>query len=123
MTVSKSKPAVKTPQFPVDIHIRTEQKVDALTKLVQALTRKVNAIMADLDQVKADEDAEAAAITGLSAAVTSLIATINSLKTALAGAPLSADNQAKVDAIFAEAETNKVAAQAALTAAQAAPTS
>jgi uncharacterized protein YoxC len=106
-------------QQQLDIHVRTEQKVDALTKLVKTLIQKVNIIMADLDQVKSDEDAEAAAISGLSTAVTALIGTINSLKDQLAKLPLSVADQAKVDAIFAEAESNKVAAQAALSAAQA----
>lgn len=102
----------------IDIRIRTEQKFDALIKLMQTLTRKVNQIMANLDEVKVDEDATATAITGLAAATMTLISTINSLKTQLATLPLSAADQIKVDAIFAEAETNKVAAQDALIAAQ-----
>lgn len=104
-------------QQQVDIHVRTEQKIDALTKLVQTLTHKVNQIMADLDKVKADEDAEGTAIAGLATAVTSLISTINSLKAIIAAQPLSAENQAKVDALDTEIQTNVVAAQAALAAA------
>ncbi len=103
----------------LDIHIRTEQKIDALTKLVQTLTVKVNKIMSDLDKVKADEDAEGSAIAGLATAVTTLIATINSLKAIIAAQPLSTDNQAKVDALDTEIQTNVAAAQAALTAANA----
>ncbi len=105
-------------QQQVDIHVRTEQKIDALTKLVQTLTKKVNIIMADLDKVKADEDSEGSAIASLATAVTTLIGTINSLKAIIASAPLSAENQAKVDALDTEIQTNVAAAQAALAAAQ-----
>lgn len=101
-----------------DIHIRTEKKIDALTKLVQTLIRKVNLIMSDLDQIKADEDAEGAAIATLASALTKLIGSVTDLKAQLAAALSSTTIppavQTKIDAVFAEAEVNKAAAQAAV---------
>lgn len=104
-------------QHPVDIHVRTEQKVDALSAMLRSVLHKLETIMADLDKVKADEDTEGADITALATAVTTLIGTVNSLKAIIAAQTLSPADQAKVDALDTEIQTNVAAAQAALTAA------
>ncbi len=68
---------------------------------------------ATLDDVLADIQAEKTAIAGLSDLISGLK---QQLADALANANLSPENQAKVDAIFAEAEARKAELAAALAA-------
>lgn len=75
--------------------------------------RKVDEIMATLDDILADVTAEKTAISGLADLITGLK---KQLTDALSGAVLLPAVQAKVDAIFAEAEARKAELAAALAA-------
>lgn len=85
---------------------RIEAKLDALTKESKMQDET-------LDQVLADVQAESTVEDGLITLTTSIKAELNK---ALAGSGLSADDQAKVDAIFTAIESNKAKVAAAVTA-------
>lgn len=99
----------------IDVHIHQAGGEDlhkikeSLTKLIQQGVR----IMATLDDVLKDVTEEKTDIAGLSTFIQGLK---QQLADALSGANLPAPVQAKVDAIFAAAESNKADIAAALAA-------
>src|SRR5438105_15488275 len=95
------------------IHCADEQKFADILTLLRAISAQGVKIMATLDQIAADITAETSAIDSLSALIAGLK---QQLADALAGTTLPPAVQAKVDAIFADAETNKAKLAAALTA-------
>jgi hypothetical protein len=91
----------------------TNEKLDAILKLLrESKTREVG-IMATLEQVLADVTEETTLIGSLSTLTAGLKAQLDDV---LAGINLPPVVQAKVDAIFAAAEANKAAVAAAITA-------
>ena len=99
----------------MDMHFYVQNdpnpRLDRILKLLEQ-------IMATLDQVLADVTAETSSIAGLSDLIKGLK---QQLADALAGITLPPATQAKVDAIFAAAETNKQAIADALAANVVAP--
>ena len=83
----------------VFVHNDASDRLDRILKLLEQ-------IMATLDQVLADVTAETTAIAGVSDLIKGLK---QQLADALSGTTLPPATQAKVDAIFAAAETNKQA--------------
>lgn len=87
-----------------------ERKVDHILNALEIIGVK---IMASLEDVLADVTEEKSQIAGLSTLISGLK---QQLADALAGTTLPPDVQAKVDAIFAAAESNKADLAAALSA-------
>lgn len=86
-------------------------------RILHKLTEMETRIMATLSDVLADEQAEGGEITQLVDAYNAQTATIADLQAqiaSLAPGTLTADQQAQIDATFAQAETNKAAISAVL---------
>jgi hypothetical protein len=88
-----------------DIHHHYDTVLlERIVDLLGTVITQQESIMATLDQVLADVTDESTAIDGISALLAGLK---QQLADALAGTTLPPPIQAKVDAIFAQAETNK----------------
>jgi phage shock protein A len=85
---------------------RIEQKLDAANKSMEKIMATLDQVLADVTQETTDLDSIAALIAGLK----------QQIADALSGATLPPDVQAKVDSVFATAETNKGKIAAALAA-------
>lgn len=79
---------------------------------INNLNRKADKIMATLDQVVQDVSDESTLIDSVSVLITGLK---QQIADALSGATLPPDVQAKVDAVFSTAESNKAKLSSALT--------
>lgn len=101
----------------IDLHHHVHLDPDLNRKLDHILANQEK-IMATLDDILADVTAESTDIAGISTLIAGLK---QQLADALAGTTLPPATQAKVDAIFAQAEKNKADIAAAL-AANTAPT-
>lgn len=104
----------------MDIHVYFHGSGDEIPPWAAGLIGQMNLmlknqekIMATLDEVLADVTAETTKIDSLSVLFAGLE---QQLKDALAGTTLSPATQAKVDAVFAAAETNKGKIDAAIAA-------
>ncbi len=84
-----------------------------LTYHLIVLTQKVCELMATIDQIAIDVTAQKTSIGSLSTLITGLK---QQIADALSGATLPPTVQAKVDAVFADLETNNAALNAALAA-------
>lgn len=112
----------KCPDLPNE---ELEEIESALGRLSEKLDNMENTIMATLADLLADEQAEGGEITQLVDAFNAQTATIADLQAqiaALAPGTLTADQQASIDATFAQAEQNKAAVAAVLPAPAPAPT-
>lgn len=87
----------------------TERALQDIREVLHSIRKNQEKMMATLDQVLADVEDEKTVIA-------SLVTFIQGLQTQIANLGLSAADQAKVDAIFADAEANKAALAAAMTA-------
>ncbi len=100
-----------------DIHHRIElgpevrARIDELSRKLDRILITQEAIMATLEQVLADVTDESTRLDSISALIDGLK---QQVADALAGTTLSPATQAKVDAIFAAAETNKAKIDKAL---------
>lgn len=88
---------------------RLEDKVDLILKILQRLENKENFIMATLDETLAAVNAE-------STVDDSIVALLQGLEAQIKAGGLSAADQAKVDAIFSQAQSNSAKISAAVTA-------
>lgn len=73
---------------------------------------EVKSLKADLDAIKADLATATTGITGLQQQIATLNSTVATLQAQLQAAPLTADQQAALDAAVAEADSLKTAADA-----------
>ena len=85
-------------------HYPDSEVTIGIKKLCDLILLKLETVMATLDQILQDVTDESTAIDGISALIDGLK---QQLADALAGTTLPPATQAKVDAIFAQAETNK----------------
>lgn len=90
-----------------------ERRLARILDHLNILNSKLEAIMATLDQVLQDVTDESTAIDSISTLIDGLK---QQIADALSGATLPPAVQSKVDAIFAQAETNKAKIAAALSA-------
>lgn len=90
-----------------------KKRLKRIESLLQTLVTQGEKIVATLDEILADVTAESTALDSVAALITGLQ---QQLADALAGLTLPPGVQAKIDSVFAQAESNKAKIAAALAA-------